>query len=97
MYELKFHPKIEEDLKKLDNTLQIQVFKKLKQIQNSLELGIRLGNKNNMNLSRFRKVNLSKKKVRIIYEIQNDILSIYSIAIGKKDDMQVYEKGNERL
>lgn len=38
MYELRLHPKVEDDLKELDNALQIQVFKKLKQIQASPEL-----------------------------------------------------------
>lgn len=97
MYVLKLHPKIEDDLKELDNSLQIQVFKKLKQIQISPELELPLGNKNNMNLSGFRKVYLAKKRVRIVYEVQDDILSIYTIAIGKRDDMEVYKKANERL
>ena len=97
MYELKLHPKVEDDLKELDNALQIQVFKKLKQIQNSPELGFPLGNKNNMNLSGFKKVYVAKKRVRIVYEIQDDELLIYTIAIGKRDDMEVYKKANERL
>lgn len=50
-----------------------------------------------MNLSGFRKVYVAKKRVRIVYEIQDDILSIYTIAIVKKDDMEVYKKANERL
>ena len=75
MYVLKLHPKIEDDLKELDSSLQIQVFKKLKQIQNSPEIGFPLENKNNMNLSGFRKVYVSKKRVRIVYEVQNDVLS----------------------
>ena len=29
MYQLKLHPKIEDDLKELDSSLQIKVFKKL--------------------------------------------------------------------
>lgn len=97
MYELKLHPKVEDDLKELDNALQIQVFKKLKQIQNSPELGLPLGNKNNMNLSGFKKIYVAKKRVRIVYEIQDDELLIYTIAIGKRDDMEVYKKANERL
>ncbi|MGB5792144.1 type II toxin-antitoxin system RelE family toxin [Poseidonibacter sp.] len=97
MYELKLHPKVEDDLKELDNELQIQVFKKLKQIQNSPELGLPLGNKNNMNLSGFRKVYVAKKRVRIVYEFQDNVLSIYIIAIGKRDDMEVYKKANDRL
>lgn len=40
---------------------------------------------------------LAKKKVRIVYEIQDEILSIYTIAIGKRDDMEVYKKASERL
>ncbi len=97
MYQLKFHPKVENDLKELDSSLQIQIFKKLKQIQNSPELGLPLGNKNNMNLSGYRKVYIAKKRVRIVYEIQDDVLSIYTIAIGKRDDMEVYKKANDRL
>ena len=97
MYELKLHPKVEDDLKELDNALQIQVFKKLKQIQNSPELGLPLGNKNNMNLSGFRKVYVAKKRVRIVYEVQDDELFIYTIAIGKRDDMEVYKKAYDRV
>lgn len=97
MYQLELHPKIEEDLKELDHSVRIQVFKKLKQIQQSPELGLPLGNKNNMNLSGFRKAYVVKKKVRIVYEVQDDILSIYTIAIGKRDDMEVYKKASERI
>jgi len=97
MYELKTHPKIEDDLKELDHTLRIQVFKKLKQIQLSPQIGLPLGNKNGMDLTGFRKVYVDKKRVRIVYEVQDDILSIYTIAIGKRDDMEVYKKASERL
>ena len=97
MYELKTHPKIEDDLKELDHSLRIQVFKKLKQIQQSPQLGLPLGNKNNMDLSGFRKVYVAKKKVRIVYEIQDDVLCVYTIAIGKRDDMEVYKKASHRL
>jgi mRNA interferase RelE/StbE len=97
MYELKLHPKVEDDLKSFDNSLKIQVFKKLKQIQELPEIGLPLGNKNGMDLSVFRKVYLAKKRVRIVYEIENNILSIYVIAIGKRDDMEVYKKANDRL
>ena len=96
MYELKIHPKIEDDLKELDHSLRIQVFKKLKQIQQSPELGLSLGNKNNMDLSGFKKVYVAKKKVRIVYKIQDDILCVYTIAIGRRNDMEVYKKANER-
>jgi mRNA interferase RelE/StbE len=97
MYQIKTHPDIEDDLKELDHSLRVQVFKKLKQLQNSPQLGLPLGNKNNMDLSGFKKIYVAKKKVRIVYQVQDEILSIYTIAIGKRDDMEVYKKAFDRI
>ena len=92
MYSLKLHDKVYDDLKVLDNTLVIKVFKKLKQIQQSPQIGENLGNKNGMNLSGFKKVYIDKKRVRIVFEVKDDILTIYTIAVGQRDDMEVYKK-----
>lgn len=97
MYSLKLHDKVYDDLKVLDNTLVIKVFKKLKQIQQSPQIGENLGNKNGMNLSGFKKVYIDKKRVRIVFEVQDDILTIYTIAVGQRDDMEVYKKAFDRL
>ena len=97
MYSLKLHGKVYDDLKVLDNALVIKVFKKLKQIQQSPQIGENLGNKNGMNLSGFKKVYIDKKKVRIVFEVQDDILTIYTIAVGQRDDMEVYKKAFDRL
>ena len=92
MYSLKLHDKVYDDLKVLDNGLVIKVFKKLKQIQQSPQIGENLGNKNGMNLSGFKKVYIDKKRVRIVFEVQDDILTVYTIAVGQRDDMEVYKK-----
>ena len=97
MYYLKLHDKFYDDLKVLDNALVIKVFKKLKQIQQSPQIGENLGNKNGMNLSGFKKVYIDKKRVRIVFEVQDDILTVYTIAIGQRDDMEVYKKAFDRL
>ena len=97
MYSLKLHDKVYDDLKVLDNTLVIKVFKKLKQIQQSPQIGENLGNKNGMNLSGFKKVYIDKKRVRIVFEVQDDILTVYTIDIGQRDDMEVYKKAFDRL
>ena len=97
MYSLKLHDKVYDDLKVLDNALVIKVFKKLKQIQQSPQIGENLGNKNGMNLSGFKKVYIDKKRVRIVFEVQDDILTIYTIAVGQRDDMEVYKKTFDRL
>lgn len=97
MYSLKLHDKVYDDLKVLDKALVIKVFKKLKQIQQSPQIGENLGNKNGMNLSGFKKVYIDKKRVRIVFEVQDNILTIYTIAIGQRDDMEVYKKAFDRL
>ncbi|MCD6190613.1 MAG: type II toxin-antitoxin system RelE/ParE family toxin [Sulfurimonas sp.] len=96
MYEIKYHPLLEEDLKQLNNSVRIEVFKKLQKIQQSPELGKSLGNKNNMNLTGLRKVYVSRKQIRIIYEIVNNILVVYILAIGKREDMEVYKQAEQR-
>ena len=97
MYSLKLHDKVYDDLKVLDNALVIKVFKKLKQIQQSPQIGENLGNKNGMNLSGFKKVYIDKKRVRIVFEVQDDILTVYIIAVEQRDDMEVYKKAFDRL
>ena len=97
MYSLKLHDKVYDDLKVLDNALVIKVFKKLKQIQQSPQIGENLGNKNGMNLSGFKKVYIDKKRVRIVFEVQDDILTVYTITVGQRDDMEVYKKDFDRL
>ena len=97
MYSLKLYDKVYDDLKVLDNALVIKVFKKLKQIQQSPQIGENLGNKNGMNLSGFKKVYIDKKRVRIVFEVQDDILTVYTIAVGQRDDMEVYKKAFDRL
>lgn len=96
MYEIKYHPLIEEDLSKLNNSIRIEVFKKLKKIQISPEIGQLLGNKNNMDLTGLRKVYVAKKQVRIVYEIIDNILVVKIISIGRREDMEVYKQAEKK-
>jgi mRNA interferase RelE/StbE len=96
MYEIKYHPLIEDDLKKLNNSVRIEVFKKLKKIQISPELGELLGNKNGINLSGLRKMYVAKKQVRIVYEIVESMILVKVLVIGKSEDMVVYKQANQR-
>jgi len=96
MYNFKFHPQAKEELKKLNNSIQILFTKKLKQILNTPEIGIKLGNKNNLNLTGLKKVYFNNKKHRIVYEIIEDKIIIYIIAVGKRENMEVYKKASAR-
>lgn len=97
MYAIKNHPLVKEDLKALDHSLVVLVFKKLKQLQSSPHLGQPLGNKHNMDLSGYKKIYLAKKKVRIVYKIIDEELVIYVIAIGHREDMEVYQEAVKRV
>ena len=97
MYEVKYHPLIEKDLKELNHSIRIEVFKKLIKIRNSPKIGKPLGNKNGLNLTKLRKVYVSKKRIRIIYEIIDNILVVKIIAIGKREDMEVSVQAQERI
>ncbi len=96
MYEIKYHPLIEKDLKQLNNSILIEVFKKIKKIQKSPELGELLGNKNGMNLAGLRKMYVAKKQIRIVYEVIENIVLIKVLAIGKREDMEVYKQVAQR-
>ncbi len=96
MYDIQFHPLVEDDLKKLNNSVRIEVFKKLKKIQTYPELGELLGNKNGMNLTGFRKMYVAKKQVRIVYEIIDSLVVVKVLVIGKREDMVVYKEATKR-
>ena len=96
MYDFRFHPEAKKELGKLNRTIQILFTKKLKQILKSPELGKDLGNKNNLKLAGLKKVYFDGKRYRIVYEVIEDELILYIIAVGKRDAMEVYKKADER-
>lgn len=96
MYDYKFHPEAQKELEKLNRTIQILFTKKLKQILKSPELGKDLGNKKNLKLAGLKKIYFDGKRYRIVYEIIDNELILYIIAIGKRDNFEVYKKANER-
>lgn len=97
MYTITYHEDIKKDIKELGHSVAIQVFKKIEKIANNPMLGEELGKKVNLNLSGFRKVYVDNKKIRIVYKIINDRIEIFVVAIGKRDDMEVYKKASKRL
>jgi len=72
------------------------VHKQFKKLQTSPELGALLGNKNGYNLSGCRKMYVDKKKIRIVYTIREEMIMVEVVAVGKRNDMEVYQKASER-
>ena len=96
-YKIILHPDvIKKDLLQLSKAQLILVYKQFKKLQVSPELGQRLGNKSGYNLSGYRKIYVDKKKIRIVYTIVEEIISVEIIAVGKRDDMSVYRDADSR-
>ena len=97
MYKIKFHKKIEKDLKKIGNSVLILFQKKLKQIEHSPELGKDLWNKNGIDLTWYKKIYFSSKKYRIIYKIEEKEIKIYVVSVWKRENMKVYKDAFKRI
>ena len=97
MYKIEFHKEVDKDFKELGNSIALLVFKKLSQLAKNPIIGEDLGNKANINLSGYKKVYVNNKRVRIVYKIIEDKIEVFVIAIGKRDDMEVYKKAQDRI
>jgi len=97
MYTIEFHEDVKKDLKELGHSTTALVLKKLQRISQNPLIGNELGDKANNNLAGFRKVYVENKRVRIVYKIIEDKIEVFVIAIGKRDDMEVYKKAKDRI
>lgn len=97
MYRVTFHAEVDNDFKELGHSVTQLVFKKLKKIAQNPIIGIDLGNRANLNLVGYKKVYVDKKRVRIVYKIIEDEIVVYVVAVGKRADMEVYQKASERV
>ena len=96
-YKIILHPDVTaKDLTKLSKAQRFLVFKQFEKLQTSPELGALLGNRDGYNLSGYRKMYVDKKKIRIVYTILEEVITVEVIAVGKRDDMAVYAKAVER-
>ena len=86
----------DDDLEELSHAQQILIYKQFKKLEKSPQLGILLGNKSGYDLTGCRKMYADKKKLRIVYRIVDDVIEVEVIAIGKRNDMDVYAKASER-
>lgn len=96
-YKIILKDEADEELNALSNREKILVFKQLKKISVSPELGKKLGNKAGLDLSGCRKMYTDKKCIRIVDTILDDEIVIEVIAIGKRDEMEVYKDEAKRL
>lgn len=92
-YKLKFLPSALKEWKKLDNSIQTQLKKKLRE---RLEKPHVLSNK----LRGFEaayKIKLRASGYRLVYEVDDEEITVLVIAVGKRERSAIYKKARERL
>jgi len=92
-YKLKFLPTALKEWKKLDNSIQSQFKKKLKErLDNPHHLPSQLfGFKNHY------KIKLRSSGYRLVYEVMNKEICVLVIAVGKRDKNFVYDQARKRI
>lgn len=83
------------DLRKLDGRQRPLVIKQLAKLERDPHLGKHLGNKIGMDLTGYYKLYADKKRIRIGYSIDDDLIRV--IAIGEREDMKVHQPASKRL
>jgi len=91
-YKLKFLPTALKEWKKLDNSIQVQLKKKLKERLEAPHVP-------SSQLSGFEnhdKIKLRVSGYRLVYEVIDDELYVLVIAVGRRDKNKVYKKAQNR-
>ena len=94
-WRVKLTDEARSDFRGLDGRQKILVAKQLAKLERDPHVGNHLGNKMGMDLTGYYKLYADKKRVRIVYSIEGDLIKV--IAIGERKDMEVYELASRRI
>ncbi|MDR4464631.1 MAG: type II toxin-antitoxin system RelE/ParE family toxin [Nitrospira sp.] len=86
-----------EDFRRLDGSLKEPVAKQLRKLATAPRLGEHLGNRAGLDLTGYYKLYAAKKSIRIVYRIMDQKILVEVVAIGKREDLTVYQEALKRL
>lgn len=95
-YNILFHPEAKKEFDGLDGSVRKVVLKQIQKLEKIPTMGEPLGNKAGLDLTGYRKMYAHKKKIRIVYRIREGMLEIFIIAVGAREDMEVYRTAYNR-
>lgn len=99
MYDIKYHREVQNDLKILSSRVfseVMQYFDKLR--KDYYKYSQPLGDKDGRNLSDCRKTYFCNAEYRIISKLEDGKINIINIvAVGKRDNFEVYDIANKRI
>lgn len=101
-WSVEFLKEAEKDMKKLDHSTRLQVFKGIRKVsQNPLSIkeggyGKPLGHKSGINLTNLMKIKFRDLGIRVVYKIEcmDEVMKI--IVISARTDEQVYKEAQKR-
>ena len=92
-YNLEFDPRALKEWHKLGGTIRQQLKKKLVNVLSEPQIK---ANKLS-GLPNCYKVKLRNSGYRLIYQVQNKNITVFVIAVGKREDNKVYEAVHKRI
>lgn len=92
-YELEFDPRAWKEWKKLDRTVQEQFKKRLAEVVNKP----RIESNKLREFPDCYRIKLRRSGYRLVYQVREQAIVIFVIAIGKRDRKRVYKSARKRL
>ncbi|KAA8733896.1 type II toxin-antitoxin system RelE/ParE family toxin [Acinetobacter qingfengensis] len=92
-YSLEFDPRALKEWKKLGSTIQTQFKKKLAKILENPHIEAN-------RLSGFSdcyKIKLKASGYRLVYQVQDDVVLVFVLAVGKRERSEAYELAHHRV
>ena len=86
-----------EDFRRLDGSLKEPVAEQLRKLETAPRLGEHLGNRAGLDLTGYYKLYAAKKSIRIIYRIIDQKILFEVVAIGRREDLVVYQEPLRKL
>jgi mRNA interferase RelE/StbE len=86
-----------EDFRQLDGSLKEPVSKQLRTLETAPRLGEHLANRAGLDLTGYYKLYVAKQSIRIVYRIIDHEILVEVVAIGRREDLAVYQEALKRL
>lgn len=86
-----------QDFRALDGSVKEQVARQLRKLETAPLLGEHLGNRGGLDLTGYYKLYAARKTIRIVYRIIELDIIVEVIAIGKREDFEVYREAVKRI
>ena len=85
------------DFRQLYGSLKEPVAKQLRKLETAPRLGEHLGNRAGLDLTGYYKLYVAKQSIRIVYRIIDHEILVEFVAIGRREDLAVYQEALKRL